>query len=374
MGQGRQGRVQELQDTVTEKEALPTDQTIERNSLRVPARISSQQQQPSPTSTKASGATATDSRNSSDGISKDSRGSMVGRQRNGSASSGVATGPTNTPGNSQPGSPASVPPRRKKGGGLLAMLGCCGVPDNAHAVDNHEENPPSHKLSTLPARPTTASRATASNQAGADSIDVAHPQFYEKEPNMNAHNGTDAPVRKTSTKRSSAPDHSTVGGGDDDSKQTTLVGAAGPVVTIDPPASAKGSEAEHSEGVKKDEDGDVEMPDAAGSAAGQVAQPAHDNMYTNTRPPPPPPGPVPSPPADQGMNAYVAGPALVAEESPAPQKSLLPPIRPEHRGRKCLVLDLDETLVHSSFKVRIRAATFLLSAADMHFRSFIRQI
>ncbi|KAI9312745.1 NLI interacting factor [Dichotomocladium elegans] len=29
---------------------------------------------------------------------------------------------------------------------------------------------------------------------------------------------------------------------------------------------------------------------------------------------------------------------------------LLPPVAEEHRGRKCLVLDLDETLVHSSFK------------------------
>ncbi|KAJ3507394.1 hypothetical protein NLJ89_g6327 [Agrocybe chaxingu] len=31
-------------------------------------------------------------------------------------------------------------------------------------------------------------------------------------------------------------------------------------------------------------------------------------------------------------------------------KPLLPPISPQHAGRKCLVLDLDETLVHSSFK------------------------
>lgn len=30
--------------------------------------------------------------------------------------------------------------------------------------------------------------------------------------------------------------------------------------------------------------------------------------------------------------------------------ALLPPLRPEHIGQKCLVLDLDETLVHSSFK------------------------
>lgn len=32
-------------------------------------------------------------------------------------------------------------------------------------------------------------------------------------------------------------------------------------------------------------------------------------------------------------------------------KPLLPPVAPEHVGRKCLILDLDETLVHSSFKV-----------------------
>ncbi|KAI0028745.1 NLI interacting factor, partial [Vararia minispora EC-137] len=31
-------------------------------------------------------------------------------------------------------------------------------------------------------------------------------------------------------------------------------------------------------------------------------------------------------------------------------RPLLPPVLPQHAGRKCLVLDLDETLVHSSFK------------------------
>lgn len=34
-------------------------------------------------------------------------------------------------------------------------------------------------------------------------------------------------------------------------------------------------------------------------------------------------------------------------------RPLLPPIAPHHAGRKCLVLDLDETLVHSSFKVSV---------------------
>ncbi|MCJ1430443.1 RxLR effector protein psr2, partial [Sticta canariensis] len=33
------------------------------------------------------------------------------------------------------------------------------------------------------------------------------------------------------------------------------------------------------------------------------------------------------------------------------QQWLLPPLQPRFRGKKCLVLDLDETLVHSSFKI-----------------------
>jgi RNA polymerase II subunit A small phosphatase-like protein len=43
----------------------------------------------------------------------------------------------------------------------------------------------------------------------------------------------------------------------------------------------------------------------------------------------------------------------VAAPEPAEQKQqwLLPPIAPRFQGKKCLVLDLDETLVHSSFKV-----------------------
>lgn len=43
--------------------------------------------------------------------------------------------------------------------------------------------------------------------------------------------------------------------------------------------------------------------------------------------------------------------ALVESAGTERQQWLLPPLRPEFNGKKCLVLDLDETLVHSSFKV-----------------------
>lgn len=39
------------------------------------------------------------------------------------------------------------------------------------------------------------------------------------------------------------------------------------------------------------------------------------------------------------------------------QQYLLPPLQPRFKGKKCLVLDLDETLVHSSFKVCFQGST-----------------
>jgi len=67
---------------------------------------------------------------------------------------------------------------------------------------------------------------------------------------------------------------------------------------------------------------------------------------------------APQPPIPATERQIQASPLAAArheEVSTAPAvpqiKALLPAMRPEHKGRKCLVLDLDETLVHSSFKV-----------------------
>ncbi|KAK3109987.1 hypothetical protein LTR53_016194 [Teratosphaeriaceae sp. CCFEE 6253] len=72
---------------------------------------------------------------------------------------------------------------------------------------------------------------------------------------------------------------------------------------------------------------------------------------------PPPPGPPPTtqvePPQQEAQKEYDG--TVSSRQAPAVvedgRKWLLPQLRPEHRGRKCLVLDLDETLVHSSFKI-----------------------
>ena len=41
------------------------------------------------------------------------------------------------------------------------------------------------------------------------------------------------------------------------------------------------------------------------------------------------------------------------------EKYLLPPVRQQDVNKKCVVIDLDETLVHSSFKVSLYLAAKL---------------
>jgi membrane-associated HD superfamily phosphohydrolase len=53
---------------------------------------------------------------------------------------------------------------------------------------------------------------------------------------------------------------------------------------------------------------------------------------------------------------------------------LLDPIEKEQQGRKCLVLDLDETLIHSSFKVNIIIQDYMYYMYSYIFRLYLRQI
>lgn len=327
-----------------------------QNLLPVPSRSSSQRIQPSPTS-GLSGVTASE-RDSISGQSKGSKGSRLGRGRNGSASSnqsGAGTGPTDTPGNSLPSSPAAATHGKKKKGGLLALFNCCGVPDHANGLDSTEDHP--HRVEKLAPRPTTASRRTLTPQ---DQPSGSKTQLQEKESQKQT-----VPLVPEHTKRdkresgTSSHDHSTVGDRDAESKQTTLVGnSTAPTVTVEPPIATNSEIAEpapstvaEAEEPQSDVDveGDVPMPDADTPAQQIPTEPSvatGEQSYTS--PPPPPPGPVPAVPSPPTSHVNEALPVFAPDQ---PQKFLLPPQAPEFKGKKCLVLDLDETLVHSSFKV-----------------------
>lgn len=321
-----------------------------RGLLNVPSRSSSQKIQSSPATTGLSGTTTDDPRDSIGGNSKESKHSMLGRRRNGSASSnhsGPATNPTTTPSTSQPNSPAGAPQRRKKGG-LLALLGCCVVPNHANTLEGGEEPLPPHKLNKIPQRPLTASRQTITPS---EQNSGSKTQLYEKEKESQPQVGNAAQDASKSTKRvsgSTTQDQSTVGDRESESKQTTLVGVPGPSITVNPPV-AEDNEAEAAPvepPSTQDVDGDVHMADVEPTASEPAKQPGAETDEQYSKPvPPPPPGPIP---------ISTSAPLLAEEKSidiEEQHKYLLPPVQPHLKGRKCLVLDLDETLVHSSFKV-----------------------
>jgi RNA polymerase II subunit A small phosphatase-like protein len=294
-----------------------------------------------------SGATAGDPRDSIGGRSKESRGSMLRPDHNGSASSnrlGAGTGPTATPGNSEPHSPGAASQRKKKGG-LLALFGCCGVPDSANGLDT--DPPPNHKLEKIPARPATASRRTAtpSEQPSGSKTHLSEKDSSQQVALSQAAAKNGKRISGTSTQ-----DQSTVGGErDNESKQTTLVGpgSSNPVISVEPPHAVSPDAERVDEIPERDAEGDVPMPDAGAVRPLGTQGAAGTSDDSLPRVPPPPPGPVPAVP-NAPANTLIESPPVFAPDQP--QRFLLPPQAPEHKGRKCLVLDLDETLVHSSFK------------------------
>lgn len=314
-----------------------------RSLLQVPSRSSSQRNQSSPTSTGLSGATVSDSRNSIGSRSKDSKGSFRGRRRNGSTSSnrtGGDTEPSNTPVNSQPTSPVSPPQKKKKSGGLLAFLGCCVTADSQNTTEETSDNV--HKLEKLPQRPATAKSRTQTPQ------EQPRPSS-EKEPQPPP---TEEPKDEPASSGSTNEEPTVTERENRESKQSIP-----PAVTIEPPQTPAAEEEQQEEGKQAPpaETSDADMRDAPaveaeGAPEATASAPAADEVTQTIPPPPPPPGPGPVP---AGSTVYTeAGPS-----APPPTKWLLPPIAPEHKGRKCLVLDLDETLVHSSFKVSRHDAT-----------------
>lgn len=300
--------------------------------LRVPSRSSFQKNQPSPTASGLSGVTASESRDSIGNRSKGSKGSTMGRRRNGSASSNrsaVDMSQTGTAGTAN--APAQ---QKKKKGGIFSLL-CCGVPDEANAVDNEPADGPGHKVEKLPPRPTTASRRpTPSETTNASKA----PQLQEKDV------ASGNPSESSKAKRvpgTAAQDQTTLA---DESKSSNPLG--GPIVTVDPPLQENTAPGPSDR--TKDDNEDTEMPDALVEATEPAVQPAEVDD-TQGLPPAPPLPAVPSAP-------QTAEGGIVSAPDQPQQEWLLPPIQPHFRGRKCLVLDLDETLVHSSFKVPLHGS------------------
>lgn len=116
-----------------------------------------------------------------------------------------------------------------------------------------------------------------------------------------------------------------------------------PTVTVESPSEPASPEDTSSnlpqQSEQEKEQTDAMPPRAPPETHSRFAPVSATGGDTDLLPPPPPRA------ENDNSSSTIAEPV---EERP---KWLLPPIAPRFKGKKCLVLDLDETLVHSSFKV-----------------------
>jgi RNA polymerase II subunit A small phosphatase-like protein len=272
---------------------------------------------------------------------------------------------TGTP---ESGSPRTLTNPPKKKGGFLSFL-CCGAKpsddDESFAAKPVKTKPDRTDVAAKPEASTADSSTAGSgeplNEKTADGVHAGQTGDASADKSLPAI----AVGRRPSNRDKPQPPLPGAPG------RLDTTAASGPSIAVEAPTpiSAADEQMIHDRTPKQEAiDTDIEMTDAGATvpiAANEVsqtgdeptgAQPLHkDASQVKIDLPPPPPlaerqaqvTPPKSPEATAGQ----------AE----PQKWLLPPARPEHRDRKCLILDLDETLVHSSFKVR---TSYFITGSD----------
>ena len=255
---------------------------------------------------------------------------------------------------------ASVPKPRstKKKSGFLSFLNCCGGSGQDEDVDLEEYARPNVSGQPLDAQ----SAAVKQDKSGADSS-LAETKDTK-----------DVPAEKPATAPNSDPKFAGEPGSQEpktkaesstNENQDSAIPPIENVVAVlptsttipstensrsavqQPTAPSQGGEVINDRATQQEANDEL-----AGETLASVPAPVEesnvaDESKTDATPllPPPPPVLTRRQESEQ-INTQTNG----SSEQP---KWLLPPIRPEHKGRKCLVLDLDETLVHSSFKVSI---------------------
>ncbi|KAI5208493.1 NIF-domain-containing protein [Aureobasidium subglaciale] len=269
--------------------------------------------------------------------------------------------------------------RPKKKSKFLSFLGCCGSSDDAQ--DGDQDVPPRQSVpaqaSQVDQQPSTNSNPTMQSVDNIDEKPATTPYAGQQSgTSANAENEKmSLPAQNESLSRTdgtTAPP-----------QIATEIPATGALYSQDPQTQASADapyltqpdvvvQAPTPIAATADEDlmiadrtpeqqardTDIEMTDVGPSlplSANDVAGTSEDEGHVTTRHESGTRVDLPPPPPLVERQAQVAYPHTASHDtssvpSPEPQKWLLPAVRPEHKGRKCLILDLDETLVHSSFK------------------------
>lgn len=348
--------------------------------LPVPSRSSSRKLQPSPTSTGLSGVTASDPTGSIGGQSRTSNTSILGKKRNASVASSKrsATGREGSTDNSgEANARASQPvqmPKTKKSRGFLSFLNCCGVPDNANEVDPEEAPLPAKQVTAAASQPrpttsstpaTTESKSTQKqSESDKSAMKVEHAQSGTSEKNGEA---VDAPVEVQSEKAAATAKQTeetiarTQPSNPHNNEKPAIAvethSSSNPAVVVEAPTPVILPNSNGAESAPPLPDSsEKDLPDAENEKAVLPHAPEVQDQDTEmggtqvtytALPLPPPPNNTDT----QSGSSAPAQDVAVQDAHEEKQQWLLPPIEPRFKGKKCLVLDLDETLVHSSFKI-----------------------
>jgi len=330
---------------------------------------------------------------------KGSKDSIKGKRRNGSLRSVrrskenlTTAGPAGQE-KAGPNLQATSSPEKPKKRGVsrfLSLLGCCGAQDDAKNPDVIEPAVPPKKAKVLQAKsgrqptPTVKAEKSAAESSTGESKEMpeetiggtpyseqtaaAKPKMVtrrskenvstEKSAGLgNGHTSEKEPTNPTNTGDQPLPPLPTSDLLANRSSTTAEPSSGSDVVSVlppNPPVTTSAEEEVEEEGQvindrtpeQAKRDSDIEMTQAppiapeAGDSQ-RTTEPEKEQQQMQASLPPPPP-----------RNNQNRG-SSPAERSPAAERQqwLLPPIQPRFQGKKCLVLDLDETLVHSSFKV-----------------------
>ncbi|KAM0806399.1 HAD-like domain-containing protein [Usnea florida] len=278
--------------------------------------------------------------------------------------------------------------KAKKRGGFLSFLNCCSAPENANTVEGGDQAVPAKKAKVLqqkPGRqptPVVKANASAGESSTGESKDVGEesiggPEYSElksaAKPTMITRSSKDKvsaekPVAQAPTAASpaetteppAAPENrnqplpplpaSNVSSSQEVSTEQSMeatpviAGTAPPqLIAPDESVAEQGTTINDRTPQQEQADSDIAMVDAPPltTVVDEPSATARELTQAQVNLPPPPPR--------NGQDTTTPGSTDVTSSDK--QRWLLPPLQPHFKGRKCLVLDLDETLVHSSFKI-----------------------
>ena len=307
----------------------------------------------------------------------DKRGSKSSLKQ-GSRSASVASK------NSKQGGAAGLPergvetkPKRRKG--FLSILNCCQPSENANEVELAEQEVPAKrtKIKQNPGRQSTPGLKSGEGKKTAED-NIGGPEYSELRPAAKPKMVTrpskdkvspDKPAQSSSSTSDEVPDQpqathdpplpplptsSSTEEGKRDSKALATASEPPQMLKPEDSVAVQGTVINDRTVQQEAQDSDVAMPDAPPITSKDTPQDtAQELAQAQMNLPPPPPR---------------NGERSVSRETNSNEKQLwlLPPLQPSLKGKKCLVLDLDETLVHSSFKVGMSYGFWaLLMIADV---------